>query len=141
SLTCLRRLPRHANWGDPVRRRAFALACTVLALSLLPVAVVIRNPQQIYQFYKVLLSISPLLVLGLGMVGVMLGRSVHRWSFSALFVPLRTASLAATVLMVLQAAKLQNTPRCFAHYAHAHDLLQLQKPLEKLARQSLLSRY
>src|SRR5262249_50582571 len=54
--------------GRAPARRRFAFASCVLATALAPLLVLARDDQHPYQFYKLLLSVSPLLVLGLALL-------------------------------------------------------------------------
>jgi hypothetical protein len=53
------------TWRDTRTRASFALVLGVLTLALLPAGALVRDDDHSYQFYKLLLSVSPLLVLGL----------------------------------------------------------------------------
>ncbi len=58
-------LDRFRGAGRDGDRRALGLASGVLAIAMLPLLVLARDDQHPYQFYKLLITASPLLVLGL----------------------------------------------------------------------------
>jgi hypothetical protein len=107
---------RHRTRGGAV----LALAASVLALGALPFVVLARDGRHPYQYYKLLLSMSPLLVLGLAVL-------VRRWRLPAATptwgryavraLPLVVlmgwglAGAAATAAMALAAARPDATPR------------------------------
>jgi hypothetical protein len=56
--------PQKLAWTDLRQRCSLACALSVLMLAFLPIFVIVRDLQHPYQFYKLLLSVSPLLVMG-----------------------------------------------------------------------------
>jgi hypothetical protein len=147
-LVCWRRLPLR---GRPRAWSAFALAAGILALALLPMALLARDNQHPYQFYKLLLSISPLLVLGLASLGARTASDGSSPAISAApgsetlrpaaLVPLAVVGVLAvvgTTRMTLQTTTLVPTRRCLAAYYQAPAIGDTQARLEALHNRDLL---
>jgi hypothetical protein len=146
-LVCWRRLP---VGGRPGAWLAFALPASTLALALLPMALLARDDQHPYQFYKLLLSISPLLVLGVASLGA--GSVSDRRTpvahapgserlRPATLVPLAAVGVLAvigTTRMALQTTTLVPTRRCLAAYYQAPAIADTQARLEALRDRDLL---
>jgi hypothetical protein len=136
-----------ANAPAYEQRRVQAFALGLLSLALLPFVVLAQDSQHTYQFYKLLLSTSPLLVLGVGLVfqsylpaaaGLSLAflprRIVllrHLPALLATSVMLVT-SIVATTLMVIQSTSLQPAERNNSPMLLTPGMRQLQEQLESL---------
>ncbi|MFL5801277.1 MAG: hypothetical protein ACJ8CR_05995, partial [Roseiflexaceae bacterium] len=145
---CISRLSGgHATGAAPEQRRALGFALGVLALALLPVVVLARDSQHPYQFYKLLLSISPLLVLGLALAlrpdlsavaGAPIVRPAGRVALLQKLPALLVMSIAlagsvvGTTTMVIQSTSLQPAERYAANYLITPEMQQLQERLEGL---------
>jgi hypothetical protein len=140
-------------WATPEQWHALIFALGILALALLPAAALAYDSQRSYQFYKLLLSISPLLVLGVALafqphhsmaastpVALLANASARQPVLLTLVVlgAILTGSAAGTVLMALESTTLQpmtnlqparryNGPILFAP-----EMQQLQERLEAL---------
>lgn len=158
---CRERLPvGRMSWAEYRQRRALAFALGVLALALLPVVIIARDRQHPYQFYKVLLSISPLLILGLTLAmqpylpdapitpqqasilpstSMPFRRSVHLSGVLALLLLGATlaGNIAGTAVMVLESTRLKPTERYNGYYLIAPEMQQLQEHLESLRDEKL----
>jgi hypothetical protein len=128
---------------DPEQRRSLAFAAGVLALALLPAVIIARDDQHPYQFYKLLLSICPLLVLGIALVfqpqpGAIktlgtISASNFRVQPALLAMGLLMAGgMAGTTAMTLQSTTLHPNERYTGHYLIAPELRQVQERLEAL---------
>jgi hypothetical protein len=136
------------TWRDSFRRRSFALVSGLLGLALTPLVVLACGDQYAYQFYKLLLTVSPLLVVGLGLLSPpwrqvcnlpILQRYIG--NVPRLLAPVGVAALTGTALMTYQPARLKLTPRSFAGYVQTPDLLELQERLEQLAGENVFIGY
>jgi hypothetical protein len=55
-------------WSDAGARRSLSFVCSVVGLAMLPFLVAVKDDHHLYQLQKLLLSVGPLLVLGLGLL-------------------------------------------------------------------------
>jgi hypothetical protein len=133
--------------GDGKARRQCALASGLFCLALLPLLVAIRDAQHPYQFYKLLLTVSPLLALGLALVGSyglqpLATLSVQRpWLTICLPLPLMIVLVLGTVAtagMVLKSASAKPRPRSGADVLLVADMRRLQDLLEELPECNVL---
>jgi len=151
SATCLGFLGLLKAWLDrwrSARRQARVLASCVLALALLPLMVFLQDDEHPYQLYKLLLSISPLLVLGLALLWQPLplasatanaGRrkpSVVLTCASLLVI--LGAGVLATGQMVWRTHGTQQHPRSHAPSLLAEEVGTLRRLLEELPPSNLL---
>jgi hypothetical protein len=127
------------------QRRSLALAAGVLALAVVPALVAARDDQHPYQYYKLLLTVSPLLVTGLALLGQAPGsedgQTPRTWPAPGVVVLACVLCLGAagTFGMVLQTTSPRRAPRIM----HSPSLLdpavrQLQDRLEAVRGQDLL---
>lgn len=56
-------------WQEPPHRQGFVVALLLVALATLPILAILHRPPLPYQFYKLLLTIGPLFVVGIALVG------------------------------------------------------------------------
>jgi hypothetical protein len=149
--TCTAKLSAVAGaWHAPEQRRELAFGVGVLALALLPVLVIARDDQHAYQFYKLLLSICPLLVLGLVLVfqpnlsvpaqagsPAFPARLAERLALLAVGAVLVGGS-AGTTMMALESTSLKPTSdRYNGYYLLAPELHEAQERLEALHNTNL----
>ena len=113
-----------------------------LGVALLPIAVLARDDEHPYQFYKLLLTTAPLLSVGLALALKRLSLSLavaseqrHRPT-STLRVAIATtwtliagSSLVGTATMALESASVQPTERSNGHYLRAPDVRALMERL------------
>jgi hypothetical protein len=131
--------------------RTVVLAAGVLGLAALPMIVLARDDLHPYQYYKLLLTISPLLVLGLALLGQPLAvpgsllRGTERTSagprsWLALLPLTAVAPLAllGTILMAHQSTTLGPTVRSHAAYYLRPGTRETQARLEALRNRDLL---
>jgi hypothetical protein len=127
--------------------RVLAFALGVLSLALLPLGVLARDSQHPYQFYKLLLSISPLLVLGIALAfqpylfaaagssaatqvrQVALPRELPALLVMAIML---AGSIVGTTVMVLRSTSLQPAARSHGYLLITPAMQQLQERLEEL---------
>jgi hypothetical protein len=123
-----------------------------LGLAALPAVVLVRDDQHPYQFYKLLLTIAPLLVVGVTLAVARLhavsragsaatdGQVTRRWAAGTAWV-LWTAVLAAavtgTIAMALETTSSAPAPRSNAHYLLRRDMRELGTRLSALRDERL----
>lgn len=117
--------------------RAPVFAVSVLALALLPVLVILPGSDRPYQFYKLLLSFSPLFVIGLGytLLELLPARPARAWALAVGFVLalVGVSSAAATLDMAIASTRLdQYSERYSAYYLLNADMRRLQDFAEGL---------
>jgi hypothetical protein len=115
---------------EVVATRAFALGA--LAFALLPVVLLLKDRDHPYQFYKMLLTVSPLLALGLAFVGR--GRPIGR----AVQVAVLVLAVWQTGRLALETARAEPAPRSAAHVLLDPDMRELEDTLEALAGRDLV---
>jgi hypothetical protein len=136
------------RWRCVRRRQAAVLAGCVAALALLPLLVFLKDDGHPYQFYKLLLTISPLLVLGLALlwqplrVGPATAGQGRQWPSVALacasLVVVLCASGLSTGKMVWQTNRTLPHPRSLAHLLLTDDVCTARSLLEELPPSNLL---
>jgi hypothetical protein len=134
------------------RWRALVFALGVLSLALLPLGVLARDSQHLYQFYKLLLSISPLLVLGAGLAfqpylsiaaGTLPAMLTNRVALlqqlpATLAIGIMlTVGIYGTATMVLRSASPERLARSNSHLLSTPEMQQLQEQLEALQGRNL----
>jgi hypothetical protein len=132
---------------DPEGRgpQSFPLVAGLLGIAVLPLAVILRDGCHPYQLQKLLLTVSPLLALGVALAARLVpvpgqGRGCPAWRV-ATGVPLGVVfSLAAagTVDMVWTSGVRLGTTRSSAPALAGSDLLHMQDRLEQSAGRSVL---
>jgi hypothetical protein len=116
----------------------------VLALAGVPLLVLVKDDQHPYQFYKLLQAVSPLLVLGLALLGrEVAGRLTARPRWAALGSLVLPAAVllvcgTASVRMLLGPAQSELQPRSFAYELQGPDLRHLQHQLEATRGRDLI---
>jgi hypothetical protein len=98
---CLRLLCSRSARADRGYREVCLLGLAALALALLPVAVMVRDRQHPYQFLKLLISVSPLLVLGVAHAWDGLpeaARTLLRWGTLTALLAVATTGTGALAL-------------------------------------------
>jgi hypothetical protein len=125
------RTPRGEGDGPagPWLDRAVALA--VLGLALVPVAVVLKDREHPYQFYKLANTVSPLLAVGL--VPALRGRrpaGAGAWAGALAAAPLALAGVASGS-MALGAARLEVAPRSAAVLVRGPGVAEVTRGLER----------
>jgi hypothetical protein len=144
---CLERLRTGGTGGQ--RNGAPTLLIAVVALALVPMMLLAWDYHYPYQFYKLLCSVSPLLVVGLALlilpcsVPGRSSKSVARTGRLPLagklfFGLLSFFAVAGTVDMVRKTTWREPTPRCLACTLLRLEGRQLQDTLESLRKQKLL---
>jgi hypothetical protein len=113
-----------------VATRAFALG--TLAFSLLPIVLLLRDRQHPYQFYKMLLTVSPLLALGLAFLG-----DVRRFGRAVQVMALVLAAWQ-TGRLGLETARAEPAPRSAAHVLLDPDMAGLEDHVESLRGRDLV---
>jgi hypothetical protein len=133
-------------WLDRLRggdRQALALPSCVLAIALVPLLVLARDSDHSYQFYKLLLTVSPLLVLGLVLLGQrppgapagpLLGRVACLVPLTVVFV----LAAVGTTRMVWSTVDPTSVYRCNAPLLRSRDVLALQRLLPRLPADNLV---
>jgi hypothetical protein len=111
--------------------QSFGLAASLLSLAALPIVILMARPDCPYQFYKLLLTIAPVLVLGLAVFV----RAWPGWFFVALVLAL---SVLGTGAMVQETVALKSDYRSNAAILANVDLLELQTRLERSHGQNLV---
>jgi hypothetical protein len=91
-------------------RAAAALSVALVLLALLPAAVVLRDREHPYQVYKLLITVSPLLVLG---VVLAVRSSVARWP-KVVLAGVAAAALVGTADMLWRSTHAEQVPRTIA---------------------------
>ncbi len=116
-----------------------AFCACVLALFLVPLGIVAKDVKHPYQFYKVLISVSPLLVLGLGFLVVpTVGGLAGRWRLLRfgvvvpLFALVSSGVALSTISMVLRTADAAPAPRSYVHLQLAPENRALADRLQSL---------
>jgi hypothetical protein len=131
-----------STWRAALAFRPRALASLVLALAFLPILVILKDSKHPYQMYKLLLTVCPLLVLGLALEGYRIVQGVgSRWTPAALaaLVAVGFGFVAfATVQMTSRTGTLIERPRSATHLVLAPDMRQLQGILEASSGQDLV---
>jgi hypothetical protein len=138
ALVCLQRL-RAGKWPD------LAFAASVLALALVPVPVLVLGRSYPYQFYKLLCTVSPLLFLGLRLLGqpgpVAAEAGAPSWR-RRVVLPLAAAAFVLAALstgrMAHQSSRTEPRDRFFAHFLYTPDMRQLRHSLPQLPRGNLV---
>jgi hypothetical protein len=145
-LGCWRQLAvERTSWRRSRHWAALGLATAILALAVVPLLIVARNEPRPYQFYKVLLSVSPLLALGLALLAQppQYAGEVARLPFR-LFACLALgttliAGAAGTIEIAYRTSRSAfTTTRCPAYALLAPEMRQLQVRLERLRGKNLL---
>jgi hypothetical protein len=140
-----------AIWADPQRRRGFAFASGVLMLALLPMVVVVRDREHPYQFYKLLLSVSPLFALGLALLREPAppapasdSGAKSKWAAWLQVIPVPIVlgvmflfGAWGTTSMVWQSTKDEPVFRSATHLILTPETRQLQEQLESMKNQKL----
>lgn len=138
------------SWRSLRSRAAFALLCGVLALALLPAVVLARDDDHPYQFYKLMLSVSPLLALGLALLARRAGGPGYPLPGAgarvrllplpgaALLGAALAAGVVATGHMAYQSAQRLPVTRVPLRCLMDPDVKQVQRNLEKMRGQDLL---
>jgi hypothetical protein len=123
-------------------RRCLAFACTVLALAVVPLLVLTQGWSFPYQFYKLLCTVSPLLFLGLCLLGQPVTAAPRRGWLAWLAVPplavVFVLAAASTAWMAWDSSRTAPHGRCFGHYLCATDLRDLQRLLPRLPHTNLV---
>ena len=129
--------------GSTEFRQAFMLLLAIAGLAVLVLAVIARNRSHAYQFYKLLLSCSPLLVLALALPGFSLRRRIsdsaaglygrERWSWQGI---VQTCVLVSAVLATFDMVKHSTDPnfsypRTMSFVWQSPEFRELQARLEK----------
>jgi hypothetical protein len=138
----------HASWGrtESLLHGRRVLGSCVFAVALLPLVVLLKDDQHSYQFYKLLVSISPLLVLGLALfwqpAPAIRRQAPRRWWPAVLacgtLLVLLVAEATGTVQMVADTNPTTPHPRSNAPLLLADDMRQARKLLEDSAPTNLL---
>jgi hypothetical protein len=126
---------------DEGAHRRLAVLSAVLALALLPLGVRLKDSAHPYQFYKLLLSVAPLLVLGLGLLALSRAaasnaerwcglRRLRTWIAGTSLLLVLMAAIAGTLKMVLDTTTQAAHARSYAHLMHSSDMRFLQDHLE-----------
>jgi hypothetical protein len=124
------------------------LASCVFGVALLPLIVLVKDDQHLYQYYKLLLSISPLLVLGLALLwqppsaAVGSAPRLKNWQPALLtcgsLLVMLCAEAAGTGQMVWQTTPTRPHPRSQAPVLLAEDMRAARTLLEDLPAGDLL---
>jgi hypothetical protein len=137
---------------QPSSHLSFALASSVLALIALPVMIFASDDRHPYQYYKLLLSVSPLLVLGIALFWTtVLPRGEKEdtspcarliWLRAAVFPGclggLLVLVAVASGKMAADSARNQPMPRSFAALVRTRDLRKLESQLAYLPPGNLI---
>jgi hypothetical protein len=121
--------------GECQPRRSLALLTSIVGLAVVPLLVLARDDKHPYQVYKLLIAVSPLLVLGLALLATADG---ERSGWRRLLAPLPIAAVllagaAGTLEMVLQTCSSKPRERSWSALMHGPDLRELQDRLEALS--------
>jgi len=143
---------RASGW-EPRRWRALTLTAGILALALLPLAVLARDDKHPYQFYKLLLTMSPLLAVGLALLcqNLLPGAATHgraqiatgspRWRLGITVLLLGAVAFlgaSGTCRMAVRSSFLQVYERCNAGLFLAADMREAQDRLATLRNRDVL---
>jgi hypothetical protein len=103
---CLGLLWSRTARADRRQREAGLLGLAALALALLPLVVVLRDRQHPYQFMKLILSVGPLLVVGVAHAwdGLPAPRAVRAWLRGGTLAALLAVALTGTGALALATA-------------------------------------
>jgi hypothetical protein len=129
---------------EPAARLALMPAAGILALAVLPLIVLVKDDRHPYQFYKLLLSVSPLLVLGICLLAQEpASRAAVRGQRPAVapwLVPAAALAVGAVAStgMVLATARAEPQPLSFASIMHSPDFGALQDRLASTRGQDLV---
>jgi hypothetical protein len=139
--------------ADPTARRSFALVAGLFAVALLPILVACLDHEHGYQFYKLLLSVSPLLAVGVCLAFAAApgpswnGEVFFCWRNGARLAPLvGTVVLGAVLLsgaagtgfMAVTSASASFKERSYGPLLHDPDLCALERQLSTLSGKNLL---
>jgi hypothetical protein len=133
-----------AGWQDADARRAVFRAAALAAVAALPLLVLVKDDRHPYQFCKLLLTVGPLLVLGVALAGHEAAARLAAWRPVRAGLPwlgpsaLLALGAAATVPMVLATTRPDPRPRSNAYLLHSADLARLQDCLGGAAGDDLL---
>ncbi len=124
-----------ANPQIPAGRLALARAAAVMALAVLPLLILVKGDLHHFAFYKLLLSISPLLVLGqarlAGQLADYLRWRARCWASVRYAVPISVLVLggAGSLQLALATAHPKAQSGYFASLMHSPDMAHLQERL------------
>lgn len=148
ALLVLRQIRDRASWQDFYGWRTLIVALAVLGLSLLPLGVFVRGTENPYQFYKLLITISPLFIVGLMVLASDYKRTASGQSAFALlrgtqtvligFLVIFAISTASTVNIAIQSTRLEAGDRNLGRLLLAPDIRTLQARLSQLHQDNLL---
>lgn len=132
------------TWRIARLRASFALAFAILSLAILPILVVVRDEDHAYQFYKLLLSVSPLLVLGLAQLarawtadGARMGRMLPVPA-AVLLVAVLVGGAAGSAEMAYNSTRLTPPTRIHVGALASFDVQQVQRRLEQMHNEDVL---
>jgi hypothetical protein len=126
-LACVKsiRALRRQTGAEP--RAAAVLRLAALLLALLPAAVVLRDREHPYQVYKLLITISPLLVLGLALL---LWSTRRVWP-KVMLAGAAAAALAGTADMLWRSTRSEQVPRTIAWMLLDPNMMSVARRMEK----------
>jgi hypothetical protein len=138
---------------SPEKHTLRPLACSVFCLVLLPLLVLVKDEEHPYQYYKLLLTISPLLVVGVSLACQAIAfpqafgasstgiEPVTKWRRTAACSIMGTVFVmgaAGSTGLVLSSLKLQYKGRCPEYLLRAPEREELVQRLEAIHHQPLL---
>jgi hypothetical protein len=121
------------NRSDEKARGAALLSVAILAVSLLPVAVLLRDSEHPYQVYKLLISISPLLVLG-----VALALLSARKKVVVILAAVGALMAVGTGDMLWRSTRAERVPRTIAWMLLDPNMSSVARRLEQVSSSNLL---
>jgi hypothetical protein len=136
------------TWRNKYARASFVLALALLGLVLAPAAILAHDNRHPYQFFKLLLSIAPALVVGLALVTRpdmdFLQPCSARTRPKLVFIAAPLLGLvviaggSGTAEMAIQSARLRPISRICAGALLSPDMLQVAKCLQATRKRNLL---
>jgi len=136
----------------PEQGNVLVCLLSVCAIALLPVIIIAKDHTHPYQFYKLLISVSPLLVVGIALLDIPIASVPMRavsWSdttlgawryriVSVILLLIFFGCVVSTTSMGMKSTLVEAQERSAAHFLIAPDVRELQDRLEQLSDQDLL---
>jgi hypothetical protein len=136
----------------PEQRDALVCLLSICTITILPLIILAKDQTHPYQFYKLLISISPLLVVGIALLdmpivsvpvyaGLLSDTTLGEWRHrivSVILLLIFFGCVVSTTSMGMKSTLVEAQERSAAHFLIAPDMRELQDGLEQLSDQDLL---